>query len=85
MPTTDARNSALAVGYKSDRSFVIRGDRIGVFKHTMDDNLGNYILCVKFSNLFQSIQHRSHMLARLMERLLCLLEYNPAPICVVTM
>jgi hypothetical protein len=40
MPATDARNSALAVGYNSDRSFVVRGDRIGVFKHTVDDNLG---------------------------------------------
>jgi VID27 C-terminal WD40-like domain len=37
---TDAKNSALAVGYKSDRSFVIRGDKIGVFKHTQDDGLG---------------------------------------------
>jgi hypothetical protein len=35
-----AKNSALAVGYKSDRSFVVRGDKIGVFKHTEDDNLG---------------------------------------------
>ena len=36
----DAKNSALAVGYKSDRSFVVRGDKIGVFKHTADDSLG---------------------------------------------
>ncbi|KAL6062309.1 Vacuolar import and degradation protein 27 [Balamuthia mandrillaris] len=28
------RNSALAVGYKYDRSFVARGSQIGVFKHT---------------------------------------------------
>lgn len=33
------RNSALAVGYKSDRAFVVRGDKIGVFKHTDDDTL----------------------------------------------
>lgn len=33
------RNSALAVGYKSDRAFVVRGDKIGVFKHTDDDRL----------------------------------------------
>lgn len=26
-------NSALAVGYKHDRSFVVQGDRIGVFRH----------------------------------------------------
>lgn len=30
------RNSQLAVGYKFDRSFVVRGNRIGVFKHTDD-------------------------------------------------
>jgi len=36
----DEKNSALAVGYKSDRSFVVRGDKIGVFRHTDDDNLG---------------------------------------------
>ncbi|PWN86561.1 VID27-domain-containing protein [Acaromyces ingoldii] len=33
------RNSQLTVGYKFDRSFVIRGNRIGVFKHTEDDQL----------------------------------------------
>ena len=38
--TDTARNSELAVGYKSDRSFVVRGDKIGVFKHTADDGLG---------------------------------------------
>ncbi|ORX95192.1 cytoplasm protein [Basidiobolus meristosporus CBS 931.73] len=32
-------NSQLAVGYKHDRSFVVRGDKIGVFKHTDDDQL----------------------------------------------
>jgi hypothetical protein len=39
-PESDAKNSGLAVGYKSDRSFVVRGDRIGVFKHTDHDSLG---------------------------------------------
>jgi hypothetical protein len=39
-PQSDAFNSALAVGYKSDRSFVVRGDRIGVFRHTDADGLG---------------------------------------------
>jgi hypothetical protein len=39
-PQSDAFNSALAVGYKSDRSFVVRGDRIGVFRHTDSDGLG---------------------------------------------
>ncbi|TPX32054.1 hypothetical protein SmJEL517_g04768 [Synchytrium microbalum] len=33
------KNSALAVGYKYDRSFVVRGNRIGVFKHTDDNRL----------------------------------------------
>lgn len=32
-------NSQLAVGYKFDRTFVVRGDKIGVFKHTDDDRL----------------------------------------------
>ena len=32
-------NSQLAVGYKHDRSFVVRGSKIGVFKHTSNDNL----------------------------------------------
>lgn len=31
------KNEKLTVGYKNDRSFVVRGDMIGVFKHT-DDN-----------------------------------------------
>lgn len=32
-------NSQLAVGYKHDRSFVVRGGKIGVFKHTADNEL----------------------------------------------
>lgn len=32
-------NSLLAVGAKVDRSFVVRGDKIGVFKHTPDNQL----------------------------------------------
>ncbi|KAI1340711.1 VID27 cytoplasmic protein [Xylariaceae sp. FL0016] len=32
-------NSGLAVGYKYDRSFVVRGSKIGVFKHTPNNNL----------------------------------------------
>jgi len=32
-------NSLLAVGAKHDRSFVIRGSKIGVFKHTPDNHL----------------------------------------------
>ncbi|KAL7268199.1 Vacuolar import and degradation protein 27 [Rhizina undulata] len=32
-------NSQLAVGYKHDRSFVVRGSKIGVFKHTPNNDL----------------------------------------------
>ena len=32
-------NSQLAVGYKHDRSYVVRGPMIGVFKHTPNNNL----------------------------------------------
>jgi len=38
--------SALAVGCKSDRSFVVRGDKIGVFADTNSDNLGKILLPV---------------------------------------
>ncbi|KAI9503619.1 VID27 cytoplasmic protein-domain-containing protein [Coemansia spiralis] len=34
-----AKNSKLAVGYKHGRSFVVRGNRIGVFRHTDDDKI----------------------------------------------
>jgi hypothetical protein len=36
---TKTKNSQLAVGYKHNRSFVVRGDKIGVFKHTDEDKL----------------------------------------------
>ncbi|RHZ68261.1 hypothetical protein Glove_296g20 [Diversispora epigaea] len=36
---TDDVNSQLLVGYKHDRSFVLKGNKIGVFKHTDDDRL----------------------------------------------
>lgn len=32
-------NSQLAVGFKHDRSFVVRGSKIGVFKHTPENHL----------------------------------------------
>lgn len=32
-------NSQLAVGYKHDRSFVVRGSKIGIFKHTPNNHL----------------------------------------------
>jgi WD40 repeat protein len=34
-----SQNSLLAVGYKHNRSFVVRGNRIGVFRHTDDEAL----------------------------------------------
>jgi len=59
--TSNEKNSALAVGYKSDRSFVVRGDRIGVFKHTDDDRLGN-TPSLRLVAYFQSIQLPSTVL-----------------------
>lgn len=44
-----SKNSQLAVGYKHERSFVVRGDKIGVFKHTDDDRL-------KFSTAITNIK-----------------------------
>lgn len=38
-PDDNNVNSQLAVGYKHDRSFVVRGSKIGVFKHTPDNHL----------------------------------------------
>lgn len=38
-PKDGDENSQLAVGYKHDRSFVVRGNKIGVFKHTNDNQL----------------------------------------------
>jgi len=36
------RNSQLTVGYKGDRSYVVRGKSIGVFSHTGEDNQVKY-------------------------------------------
>ena len=33
----EGRNSQLTVGYKGDRSYVLRGDKIGVFRHKPDE------------------------------------------------
>ncbi|KAH9904276.1 VID27 cytoplasmic protein [Xylariomycetidae sp. FL2044] len=38
-PKDPNTNSGLAVGYKHDRSFVVRGSKIGVFKHTPHNHL----------------------------------------------
>lgn len=42
------KNQALAVGFNHDRSFVVRGNDIGVFTHTDDDQL-------KFSTAIRKI------------------------------
>lgn len=42
-----AQNSLLAVGYKNDRSFVVRGNKIGVFRHG-DDQL-EFSTAIKYS------------------------------------
>ncbi|TFK75851.1 VID27-domain-containing protein [Pluteus cervinus] len=36
---TGERNSQLTVGYKGDRSYVVRGSNIGVFSHTVDNGV----------------------------------------------
>lgn len=38
-PRDKETNSAIAVGYKHDRSFVVRGSKIGVFTHTPNNKL----------------------------------------------
>ncbi|KAI1812815.1 VID27-domain-containing protein [Poronia punctata] len=38
-PKDEYINSGLAVGYKHDRSFVVRGSKIGVFKHAPNNHL----------------------------------------------
>ncbi|KAJ1973463.1 Vacuolar import and degradation protein 27 [Dimargaris xerosporica] len=48
-PNAKAKNSLLAVGYKHDRSFVVRGDKIGVFRHTEDD-------CLEFDTTINDVQ-----------------------------
>ncbi|SMR53487.1 unnamed protein product [Zymoseptoria tritici ST99CH_1E4] len=44
-------NSQLAVGASVDRSFVVRGDKIGVFKHTADNGLEFSTSINKVANL----------------------------------
>ncbi|KAF9485299.1 VID27 cytoplasmic protein [Pholiota conissans] len=41
-PTTGDRNSQLTVGYKGDRSYVVRGNNIGVFNHSSDHSVKYY-------------------------------------------
>ncbi|KAH8105865.1 VID27 cytoplasmic protein [Cristinia sonorae] len=43
------RNSQLTVGYKGDRSYVVRGENIGVFSHTGDDQVKYYSTIAKIA------------------------------------
>ena len=44
------RNSQLTVGYKGDRSYVVRGSNIGVFSHTSDDEVKYYSTIAKIAS-----------------------------------
>jgi len=39
---TGDKNSQLAVGFKGDRSYVVRGNKIGVFRHSGDQDKVEY-------------------------------------------
>ena len=41
-PLSGDRNSQLMVGYKGDRSYVVRGNNIGVFNHNSQDHSVKY-------------------------------------------
>lgn len=41
-PLSGDRNSQLMVGYKGDRSYVVRGNNIGVFNHDSNDHSVKY-------------------------------------------
>jgi len=41
-PIPGDRNSQLTVGYKGDRSYVVRGNNIGVFNHSSDNSVKYY-------------------------------------------
>lgn len=41
-PASGDRNSQLTVGYKGDRSYVVRGNNIGVFNHSNDHSVKYY-------------------------------------------
>jgi hypothetical protein len=43
------RNSQLTVGYKGDRSYVVRGNNIGVFNTEDGDNLSYYATISKIA------------------------------------
>lgn len=44
------RNSQLTVGYKGDRSYVVRGNNIGVFSHSGDNQVKYYATISKVTD-----------------------------------
>ncbi len=59
-PMDREANSLLAVGYKHNRSFVVRGNKIGVFKHDNGTTLSlslsyHYIDQLEFSTAIKNI------------------------------
>lgn len=44
------RNSQLTVGYKGDRSYVVRGNNIGVFSHSGDGQVKYYATISKVTD-----------------------------------
>jgi VID27 C-terminal WD40-like domain len=44
------RNSQLTVGYKGDRAYVVRGNNIGVFRHSGDNQVKYYATISKIAN-----------------------------------
>ena len=45
--TDKERNSLLTVGHKNNRTFVVRGDKIGVFKHAEEDGKVDYAATIR--------------------------------------
>jgi len=44
------KNSQLAVGFKGDRSYVVRGNNIGVFRHSGDQDVKYYATIGNIAN-----------------------------------
>ena len=44
------RNSQLTVGFKGDRSYVVRGNNIGVFSHSEDNQVKYYATISKITD-----------------------------------
>ena len=44
--SNDECNSQLTIGYKNDKTFVVRGDKLGIFGRT-DDNKVKYLATIR--------------------------------------